>query len=141
MKTYGGVTDKVMVLTLALVGVSGHFHALTTLPLVPIGYEAGGPQNQSGRHGEKNEASKNYNCGHAIAQVVSHWLPTVAAQVRSCGICGGQSDTGAGFFRVLQFPLPISIPPIAPQSPSPIMWGWYSSPVVATVLSGLVSPH
>jgi hypothetical protein len=37
----------------------------------------------------------------AIAHVVSHWLPTVVAQVqalvRSCGICGGQSGTGAGF--------------------------------------------
>jgi hypothetical protein len=39
--------------------------------------------------------------GHAIAQAVSHWLPTAAAQVRSwawsSGICGGQSGTGAGF--------------------------------------------
>jgi hypothetical protein len=54
--------------------------------------------------------------------VVSCWLPTVAARVRawvrSCGICGGQSDTGAVFLQVLQFPLPICIPPIAPQSSS-----------------------
>jgi hypothetical protein len=39
--------------------------------------------------------------GRAIAQAVSHQLPSavaqVQAQVRSCGICGGQSDTGAGF--------------------------------------------
>jgi hypothetical protein len=39
--------------------------------------------------------------GCAIAQAVSRWLPTAAAQVRSqvksCGICGGQSGTGAGF--------------------------------------------
>jgi hypothetical protein len=39
--------------------------------------------------------------GRAIAQVVSGWLPNVVAQVRaqvrSCGICGGQSDSGAGF--------------------------------------------
>jgi hypothetical protein len=33
------------------------------------------------------------------------------------GICGGQSGAGAGFLRVLRFPLPIFIPPIAPQSP------------------------
>jgi hypothetical protein len=55
--------------------------------------------------------------GHAIAQAISHWLPTAAAQVRSqvrsCKICGGQSGTGAGFLRVLRFPLPILIPPIA----------------------------
>jgi hypothetical protein len=27
--------------------------------------------------------------------------------------CGGQSGAGAGFLRVLRFPLPIFIPPIA----------------------------
>jgi hypothetical protein len=56
--------------------------------------------------------------GRAIAQAVSRWFPTAAArvqsQVRSCGICGGQSVTGAGFLRVLRFPLPILIPPTAP---------------------------
>jgi hypothetical protein len=39
--------------------------------------------------------------GRSIAQAVSRLLPTVAArvgvQVRSCGICGGRSGTGAGF--------------------------------------------
>jgi hypothetical protein len=59
--------------------------------------------------------------GHAISQAVSRWLPTAAARVRarieSCGICGEQSGTGAGFLRILQFLLPIFIPPIAPQSP------------------------
>jgi hypothetical protein len=52
-------------------------------------------------------------------------------------ICGGQSGAGAGFLRVLRFPLPIFIPPIAPQSPSYIIWAWYNRPVVAAVLSGL----
>jgi hypothetical protein len=75
--------------------------------------------------------------GRAIAQAVSRWLPTAAARVRSwlwsSGICGGQSDAGAGFLRVLRFPLPIFTPPIAPQSPSPIIWGWYNRPEVTAV--------
>jgi hypothetical protein len=68
----------------------------------------------------------------SLEMAVSRWLPTAAAQVRarvrSCGICGGQSGTGAGFLRVLWFPLSIFIPPIAPQSPSSITRGWYNRP-------------
>jgi hypothetical protein len=75
--------------------------------------------------------------GRAIAQVVSHWLPTAAARVWSCEICGGQSGAGAGLLRVLRFPLSIFIPPISPQLPSSIIWGWYDRPVVAAVPSGL----
>jgi hypothetical protein len=56
--------------------------------------------------------------GRAIVQAVSRWYPTAAArvrsQVRSCGICGGQSGIGAGFLRVIRFPLPILIPPTDP---------------------------
>jgi hypothetical protein len=33
------------------------------------------------------------------------------------------------------------IPPISPQSPSPIIWGWYNRPVVAAVPRDSVSPH
>jgi hypothetical protein len=58
--------------------------------------------------------------GSAIDQAVSRRLPTamarVRAQVTSCGIRGGQSGTGAGFLRVLWFPLPIIIPQNAPSS-------------------------
>jgi hypothetical protein len=67
-----------------------------------------------------------------IAQAVSRRLPIAAArvraQVRSCGICGGQSGTGVGFFRVLRFPLPILIPQIAPHSSS-IIRGCYIRPI------------
>jgi hypothetical protein len=79
--------------------------------------------------------------GRAVAQAVSRWIPTAAARVRarvwSCGICGGQNDAEAGFLRVLPFPLPIFIPPIAPQSPSSNIWGLYNRPEVAAVPSGL----
>jgi hypothetical protein len=57
--------------------------------------------------------------GRAVAEVVSRWLPTAAGQVQSrvwsSGICGGQSGVGAGFLRVLRFPLPF-IPQISPSS-------------------------
>jgi hypothetical protein len=53
----------------------------------------------------------------------------------------GQSVTGAGCLRIHPFPLPICIPPISPQSPSYIIWGWYNRPVVAAVPRDSVSPH
>jgi hypothetical protein len=59
--------------------------------------------------------------GRALSQAVSHRLPTAAARDRgrvwSCGICGEQSGTGAGFLLVFPFPLPVFIPPVAPQLP------------------------
>jgi hypothetical protein len=71
--------------------------------------------------------------GRAVAQAVSRRLPTeaarVRAQVKSCAICGGQSGTGAGFLRVLRFPLPIPIPPTAPHSSSSIIRGCYNKSV------------
>jgi hypothetical protein len=56
--------------------------------------------------------------GCTVAQAVSRWLFTAAARVRiraECGVCGGQSGTGADFLRVLPVSLPI-IPPISPSS-------------------------
>jgi hypothetical protein len=75
---------------------------------------------------------RSLSTGRVIAQVFSRLLPTVAArvraQVRSCGIRGGQSDIVAGFLQVLQYPLPILIPPTAPHSSS-IIRGWYNRSV------------
>jgi hypothetical protein len=69
--------------------------------------------------------------GRAIAQAVSRRLPNAAGrvrvQVRSCGICGGQSGSRIGFLRVLRFPLLILIPPAAPRSSS-IIRSWYNRP-------------
>jgi hypothetical protein len=56
--------------------------------------------------------------GRGIAQAVRRRLPTEAAQarsqVKSCWICGGQVDIGAGFLWLLRFPLPMIIPPKCP---------------------------
>jgi hypothetical protein len=49
-----------------------------------------------------------YNDGRTIAQAVSRWLPTAAAQVRArvraCGICGGQMTLGQVFSGYFGFP-------------------------------------
>jgi hypothetical protein len=69
-----------------------------------------------------NNTRSNDLLGRAIAEAVSCWLPTAAAWVQSrvwsSGVCGGQSGAGAGFLRVLRFPLPF-IPPNSPSSQSP----------------------
>jgi hypothetical protein len=48
-------------------------------------------------------------------------------------------ELGQVFSEYFGFPLPIFIPPISPQSPSPIIRGWYNRPVVAAVPK--VPPH
>jgi hypothetical protein len=74
--------------------------------------------------------------GRVIDQAVSCQLPTAEARVRAqvtlCAICGGQNTNGAGFLRVLRFPLPILIPPTASHSSS-IILGWYNRPVSGQV--------
>jgi hypothetical protein len=50
----------------------------------------------------------------------------VRVRVRSSGICGGRSGIRVRFLRVLRFPLPIGIPPIAPHSSSSTIRGWYN---------------
>jgi hypothetical protein len=47
-----------------------------------------------------------------MAQGVSHWALTAEARVDPCGICGGQSGSGAGSFsQVLPFSPASIIPP------------------------------
>jgi hypothetical protein len=68
---------------------------------------------------EVNMMNTAFSDGLAVAQAISRWLLTAAARVRfrlACGVCGGQSGTGAGFLRVFRFPLPIIIPPLSPSS-------------------------
>jgi ribosomal protein S14 len=84
--------------------------------------EYGAKQRRKGQTKRNNEipnVTHRYGTvGRAVAQSVSRWLPTAAARVRvraACGVCGRQSGIGAGFLRVLRFPLPI-IPPISPSS-------------------------
>jgi hypothetical protein len=68
--------------------------------------------------------------------VVSSRLPRAVArvqgQVRSCGICGGQCGTGAGFIQMLRLSLPVPIQPTAPHSSKVIIiiiiQGWYNRP-------------
>jgi hypothetical protein len=60
-----------------------------------------------------------FSQGCTVAQAVSRWLPTAAARVRARVRLSGQSGAGAGFLRVLWFPLPIFIPPNSPSSQSP----------------------
>jgi hypothetical protein len=59
--------------------------------------------------------------GRAIAQAYSHLLPTAVARVRDrsdhMGYMVDNVARGQVFSRVLRFPLPILILPIAPQSP------------------------
>jgi hypothetical protein len=58
--------------------------------------------------------------GRATAQVTSHRFPTTMARIRfpikSCMVCGRQTDTGTALILVLQIHLPIFIPSTAPLS-------------------------
>jgi hypothetical protein len=66
-----------------------------------------------------------FSRGRATDQAVSRRLPTAAdrvrGQVRSCGICGEQSGTGAAFLRVFRYPQSILIPTITTHSLSSII--------------------
>jgi hypothetical protein len=56
-------------------------------------------------------------CGLLLLVVAGGWGTGTVREPRVRG-------TGTGFLRVLRSPLPIRIPPIAPQSSS-IIWKWY----------------
>jgi hypothetical protein len=81
--------------------------------------------------------------GCAVAPAVSRRLPAAAARVRarvkSCGICGGHSGTGAGFLPVLRFPLPLIHSTNCSQSSPSITHCWYNKPINDRSNSGLGS--
>jgi hypothetical protein len=52
----------------------------------------------------------------------SLWQPAFKPGSGHVGLVVGHSGAGAGFHQALRFPLPIFISPIAPQSPSSIIW-------------------
>jgi hypothetical protein len=56
------------------------------------------------RHSSSGQLLASHRCGPGFEPGSGH-----------VGFCGGQSGAGAGFLRVLRFPLPIRIPPIAPK--------------------------
>jgi hypothetical protein len=69
--------------------------------------------------------------GGAISKAVSRWFPTETArvqeQIRSCGICGGQSGAGTGLLQVLRIPLRL-IPQTVQHLSSSIIRCWYNWP-------------
>jgi hypothetical protein len=75
-----------------------------------------------------------------LCTLLLSWLCHSSAashRVRSCGICGGQSLTGAGFLRVRRLPLPIFHSTNCSTITIIYHVDWYNRPVVATVPSGL----
>jgi hypothetical protein len=65
---------------------------------------------------------------HDVRSFIAPAVAQVRAQLRSYGICGGQSGTGAGhFLQVLRF-LMLIIPLTAPYASSSTTRAWYNRP-------------
>jgi hypothetical protein len=87
-----------------------------------------------GLHYQKIKDFKSITCGCAIAQAVSRRLTNAVARVRArsdyLGFVVNKVALGRFFSEYFDLtPLPIFIPPISPQSQSPIIRGWYNRPV------------
>jgi hypothetical protein len=81
-----------------------------------------------------HQLKRKHASGRSIAQVVSRRLPTAAACFRS-----QFSHVGVTSERVLQFPLPILIPPTTPYLS--IIRGWYDRPTTGRYIQSRLTPR
>jgi hypothetical protein len=77
--------------------------------------------------------------GRPIVRAVSRWLPSTAARVRHQVMWDfWWTKCHWGRFSPSTSVSPVNLhPPIAPQSPSSIIWAWCNRPVVAAIPIGL----
>jgi hypothetical protein len=105
-----------------------HYHNHPGLTQLAIKWS----QCQVDRDSTPHYANFNFNFSRRLLTVAAR----VRSQVKSCGICGEQSDTGHEFAQVLRFPLPILIPPNDSYPPDIPVAGIIAR-IVADVTNGL----
>jgi hypothetical protein len=82
---------------------------------------------------------RKYKRKHGLSDVVAGflpWWPEFEPESVHVEFVVDKVALGQVFSEYFCF-LPIFSPPIAPQSLSSIIWGWYNRPIVAAVPSGL----
>jgi hypothetical protein len=93
-------------------------------------------------HGERNVGVRKQLAAPQLKRLVAGFPPRrpgFKPGFDHVGFCDGQKWRWGRFSPSTSVSLPIFIPPIYPQSPSPIIRGWYNRPVVAAVPK--VPPH